>query len=142
MIASKKSLRILAGIIWITGGVILAVKGGSLLLAADVLRPELRWTWLAIPAGLAIGSIKMLLIFDKACRRNLARIADLARPRLWLAYRPGFYIALALMIVAGGSMSRLAQGSYGGLLAVAILDLSLATGLLGSSRLFRTVGQE
>ena len=84
----------------------------------------------------------MRLIFDKACRRNLDRIAGLTSPKIWAAYRPGFYLALVLMIAAGGTLSRLAQGNYGGLVAVAILDFSLAMGLLGSSRLYRTHRQQ
>lgn len=135
---ARKTLRLIAGLIWISGGIILLLKGSSLLLQADALRPGRQWAWLAIPAGLLIGGIKTELIFETACRRNLDRIAVLEEPRIWLAYRPRFYLFLLAMIILGGTLSRLAQGHYGGLTAMAVLDLSLATALLGSSRLFWT----
>jgi hypothetical protein len=43
---------------------------------------------------------------------------------------------LALMILTGATMSRLAQGHYRSLIAVGALDLSLAMALLGSSIVF------
>ena len=139
---SESRLRLVAGIIWFVGGIILLLKGSSLLLQANALRPGLAWTWLAIPAGLLIGGIKTGWIFDKACRRNLDRIASLDHGRLWQAYRPRFYLFLVLMISLAGLLSRQAQGHFAGLMAVAILDFSLATALFGSGRLFWTHRQE
>lgn len=133
---SRHSVRIAAAAIWFSGGIVLLLKGGSLLLQALALRPDEIWTWLAIPAGLLIGGIKTELIFEKACLKNLERIDALEQPRIWQAYRPGFYLFLTAMIVLGGSLSGLAQGNYGGLFAVAVLDFSLATALLGSGRRF------
>jgi hypothetical protein len=105
---------------------------------ALALRPDSSWAWLAIPAGLVIGGIKTELIFEKACLKNLMRIDALEQPKIWQAYRPGFYLFLVAMIVLGATLSRLALGNYGGLLAMAVLDFSLATALLGSGRLFWT----
>ena len=127
-----------AGAIWLSGGIVLLLKGGSLLAQALALRPGESWTWLAIPAGLLIGGIKTELIFEKACRRNLDRIAALEKPRIWQAYRPGFYLFLVAMIALGATLSGLAIGNFGGLMAMAVLDFSLATALLGSGRLFWT----
>jgi len=139
---SERGIRLVAGIIWFCGGLILLLKGSSLLLQAGALRPGVNWIWLAIPAGLLIGGIKTVLIFEKACRRNLDRIATLEHGRLWQAYRPRFYFFLILMITLAGVLSRQAQGHYAGLVAVAILDFSLATALLGSGRLFWLHRQE
>jgi len=139
---SRKTLKLIAGVIWISGGVVLLLKGSSLLVQADALRPGGLWIWLAIPAGLLIGGIKTELIFEKACRRNLDRISMLEKPTIWLAYRPGFYLFLVAMVALGGTLSRLAQGNYGGLMAMAVLDFSLATALLGSGRLFWTHRQK
>ena len=138
----QNTLRLVAGAIWLSGAIVLLVKGTSLLLQAAVLWPDYHWTWLAIPAGLLIGGIKTELIFEKACRRNLDRITELGEPKIWQAYRPGFYLFLAAMIVLGGALSNLAQGNYGGLAAMAVLDFSLATALLGSGRLFWTHRQK
>ena len=46
------------------------------------------------------------------------------------------HLALAVMIAAGATLSRLAHGHYPLLIAVATLDLSLAVALLGSSTVF------
>lgn len=115
----------------------LLLKGGGLLWEALELRPNEVWGWLALPAGLLIGGIKTELIFERACLRNLDRIDTIEAPQIWQAYRPRFYLFLAAMILLGASLSRLAQGNYAGLLAVAVLDFSLATALLASSRQFR-----
>ena len=100
------------------------------------MRPDSLWTWLAIPAGLVIGGIKTELIFERACVRNLERIAGLQQPRIWQAYRPGFYLFLTTMIILAGTLSRLAEGNYAGLLAMALLDFSLATALAAGGRPF------
>lgn len=139
---SGGKVRFAAGVVWLSGAIVLLLKGSQLLLMAVAMRPDHHWTWLAIPAGLFFGGIKTVLIFEKACRRNLDRIARLDDGRIWQAYRPGFYFLLVLMIVFGGTLSRLAHGSYGGLMAVAILDFSLATALLGGGRLFWTYRPE
>ena len=141
-IHSRETLRLVASIIWLSGGIVLLVKGSSLIAQAEALRPGAFWTWMAIPAGMLIGGIKAELIFERACRRNLDRIESLDVPKVWLAYRPRFYFFLAAMVFLGGTLSALAKGSYGGLFAVAVLDFSLATALLGSSRLFWTHRQQ
>jgi hypothetical protein len=134
----QKTLRLVAGAIWLSGGIVLLLKGSSLIEQAAALRPGYQWTWLAIPAGLLLGGVKTELIFEKACLRNLDRINRLDEPKIWLAYRPGFYLFLAAMIALGGTLSGLAQGNYGGLVAMAVLDFGLATALLASGRLFWT----
>jgi len=135
---SRSTLKIIAAAVWFSGGVVLLLKGSGLLMQALALRPDSSWAWLAIPAGLVIGGIKTELIFEKACLKNLMRIDALEQPKIWQAYRPGFYLFLVAMIVLGATLSRLALGNYGGLLAMAVLDFSLATALLGSGRLFWT----
>jgi len=117
---------------------VLTIKGGSLLAQALELRPGEILTWLAIPAGLLFGGVKTELIFEKACIRNLDRIKALEQPKFWHAYRPGFYAFLAAMIILGATLSALAIGNYSGLIAMAVLDFSLATALLLSGRRFWT----
>ncbi len=134
---SRYSIKLVAAAIWFSGAFVLLIKGGSLLTQALALRPEQSLTWLAVPAGLVIGGIKTQLIFDKVCRRNLDRIAALDRPQIWQAYRPGFYLFLVAMIALAGGLSGLAQGNYPGLIAMAVLDFSLATALFASGRSFQ-----
>jgi len=135
---SSGHLKSIAAAIWLSGAAVLAFKGASLLTQALALRPDIIWTWLTIPAGLLIGGIKTELIFEKACLQNLTRIEALEQPKIWQAYRTGFYVFLIAMIALGATLSRLATGNYAGLLAMATLDFSLATALLGSGRLFWT----
>jgi len=133
---SSRLLNILAAIVWYVGGVVLLLKGGSLLVEADLLEPEQIWPWLAVAAGLFLGSLKAKLLFSKSCQKNLARIAALNRPKIWQFFRPGFFVGLTAMILVGATLSRLAHNNYSFLISVAILDLSIATALLGSSYVF------
>lgn len=136
LVVSTRSLNILAALVWHVGGALLLLKGGSLLIEADALKPEQGWPWLAAVAGLFLGGLQAKFLFNKSCQRNLDRIAALDRPRVWQFFRPGFFAALAVMILVGATLSRLAHGNYPFLLGVAILDLGIAIALLGSSYVF------
>ena len=136
LIVSTRSLRILAALVWHVGGIILLLKGTSLLVEADALRPELGWPWLAGVGGLFLGGLKAKFLFSKSCQKNLDRIAALERPRLWQFFSPRFFAALAVMILAGATLSRLAHNNYPFLIGVAALDLGIGIALLGSGHLF------
>jgi len=136
MRTTRPILTILAAITWVTGGIVLLLKGSDLWLEARDLRSDHTWLWLALVGGLVFGSLKTKYIFDKACRKNLDRIASLSDPKLWQFYRIGFFFFLALMIATGATLSRNAHGNFPFLIGVATLDFSLAVALLGSSRNF------
>lgn len=133
---SKRTLKIVSAFVWLSGAIVLLVKGGSLFTQAIALKPGETASWLAVAAGLFIGGIKARYLFAGFCRKNLDRIADLDEPRLWQAFRPGFYVFLTAMILLGATLSRLAIGNYTALIALVILDISIAIALLGSSRVF------
>lgn len=134
---SNRTVTILAGVVWYTGGLVLLLKGSSLLLEAGQRHPDNQsMLYLTAAAALVLGSIKATYLFSQNCRKNLARIAALEHPRLWQCYRPWFLIALACMIVAGAILSRMAHDHYRLLLLIALLDLSIATALLISSVAF------
>ncbi len=133
---SARTLKILAALVWYSGGFILLLKGRSLLMEAEALRPGQFWLWLAVGGGLLLGVVQARFLFSKSGRRNLRRIDALERPRLWQFFRPGFFAALAVMIAAGAMLSRLAHGNYPFLLFVAGLDMAVAISLLGSSTVF------
>jgi hypothetical protein len=122
--------------VWLTGGIVLLVKGASLLVEAATMRPDLLWPWLAAAAGVMLGLVKARFVFNKSVRKTLRRIDTLDQPKLWQVFHPGFLVALALMILTGATLSRLAHGHYGLSIAVAILDLAISTALLCSSRVF------
>jgi len=133
---SARTLNLLAAAVWIIGGLVLLWKGGSLLVQAEGLQPDRVWPCLAVVAALLLGGLKGRSLFRKSCQRNLERIAALEQPKIWQFFRPGFFLALAVMIATGATLSRLAHGNYPFLIAVATLDLSLAVALLGSSTVF------
>lgn len=88
---------------------------------------------MAIILGLFMGLIKAKYLFNKSCKKNLARIDALNKPKFWQFFRPRFFLFLIMMIMAGATMSDLAHHNYSFLIGVATLDLSLATALLVSS---------
>ena len=114
----------------------LLLKGSSLLLEAKAIEPDLFWPWLIVACALLFGGVKARYLFSKSCRKNLDRIEALSEPKLWQFFRPGFFLALALMIATGATLSRLANGRYLPLLTVALLDLSIGVSLLASSIVF------
>lgn len=134
----QSTLKVIAGIVWVGGAIILALKARELFVAAELLRPGSTWSWLAVMAAVLIGALKAHFIFGRFCRRNLDRIAALDEPRPWQAFRARFYLFLAAMVLLAAVLSRLALGSYPALIGVVMLDVSLAVALLGSARFFWT----
>jgi hypothetical protein len=122
--------------VWYLGGIVLLLKAYSLLAEAKHINPAPFWLWVGVGAGVLIGGLKAKYLFSKACKKNLARIAALEQPKLWQFFKPGFFLGLALMIMLGATLSRVAQGSYPFLIAVAAIDLTIAVALLGSSIVF------
>jgi hypothetical protein len=136
--ASKRTLNILAAIVWYAGGIVLLLKGSRLLIEANFLEPEKNWHWVAAAVGILAGGIKAKYLFNRACKKNLDRIAALKRPKIWQFFRPGFFIFLGLMILVGAMLSRMAHNNYLLLIAVALLDLGIGSALVTSSYVFWT----
>jgi hypothetical protein len=113
-------------------------SGVELIRNAIELRPDGYWPWLSILTGLALGIIQATTIFARSCRKNLNRINNLENPRIWQFFRPGFFLALAVMISSGVLLNHWAQGTYFFMLGVAGLDFALSVSLLGSSYVFWT----
>lgn len=129
-------LKVLAAAVWYVGGVMMLLKGGRLLVEADSLNPGASWTWLAGVGGLLLGLLKGKYLFIRNCRNNLDRIAALEHPMVWQFFSPRFFLALAAMILAGSTLSRLAHGHYPWLIGVATLDFTIATALWWSSQVY------
>ncbi len=136
MTVTTNQLKLLAALLWYSGGFILFFKGRSLLMEADALIPDSRWFWLAILIGILVGLLKIVFIFRKVCRKNLMRIYALSEPKIWQFYRTGFFIFLICMLVLGSSLSYSAHGNFPFLICMAIVDFSLSVALLGSSYVF------
>lgn len=136
LVVSTRSLKRLAAFVWYVGGMVLLLKGGSLLVEADALRPEQDWPWVAAVVGPVLGGLKAKFLFSKSCQKNLDRIDALDRPKIWGFFSPRFFAVLTVMILTGATLSRLAHNNYAFLIGVAILDLGIAIALLGSSYVF------
>lgn len=134
--SSTRLLKLLASLVWYSGAVVLAFKSSRLLIEAQSINPELLWIWLAVLAGLMIGLIKAKYLFTRLCIKNLKRIDSLEQPKLWQFYRIPFFFFLLAMIVLGSFISQLAHENYSTLITMAIIEVSLATALLGSSHCF------
>ncbi len=133
---SKKTLNILASTVWYTGIIALSLKSFFLLQAANDINPNLIYIGFCLLTALIIGAIKTKYIFIGLCMKNLNRISFLNNPKIWQFYRPQFFIFLISMILLGSYLSKLAQGNYIMLISMAIIELSIATALLGSSHCF------
>jgi len=138
MKTTKKTLVILAAIVWYIGGIMLFRSGLELIIQSLELREGILWPSIFISFGIILGIFQALFIFRNSCRKNLLRIGQLEDPRLWQFYRPGFFLALAVMITSGILMDHYSQGHYFYMLAVAAIDFALTISLLGSSYIFWT----
>ena len=132
MSVSRTTLKFLALLTWITGGVVLFFKGYALFAGAADLRPGADLNSLPFIIAVPAGALKIRYIFMPACRKNLARIESLPDPRAWQFFRPGFFAFLFTMVTLGAFMSRWAEGNYGAMLTVASVDLTLSVALIGS----------
>jgi len=133
---STGTLKLLASLVWYSGAIILSFKSIMMLTEAQSINPDQTQIWLTIAAGLIFGVIKAKYLFTKVCIKNLKRIDALKSPKLWDFYRLRFFIFLLTMVLLGSFISRQAHGNYSMLVTMALIEISLATALLGSSFCF------
>ncbi len=133
---SSNTLIKLAALVWYTGVVVLIFKSGSLFLEALKNGADQLLILMAILCGIVIGKIKAKYLFYKIGKKNINRINSLDSPKLWQFYQQRFFIFLFLMLALGNYLSDLAHGNNIALIALAILELSIAFALLLSSHCF------
>ncbi len=133
---STHTLKIFSALIWYIGGIVLTLKGTSLIFEAEALKPGQIWPWAALITGLLFGGFKAKFLFSKVCQKNLLRISSLKQPKIWEFFRLRFLVFLLLMIITGTTLSKLAHNNYPLLIGVAVLDFSIAIALIGSSYIF------
>ena len=92
--ASKRTLNILAALTWYIGGVILLLKGRSLLLEANELEPVQLWPWLAAVVGIVVGLLEARRVFIKSCTTNnyLFKVSTEDFSKLFLYLRINYII--------------------------------------------------
>ena len=138
MKTKKVVLVYLSAIVWYIGGIILGRSGIELIQLSTHMKPGGYWPWIFTGFGIALGIFQALMIFNRNCRKNIQRIDQLENPRIWQFFRPGFFLALAIMISSGILLDHFSQGRYFFMLTVAAVDIALSISLLGSSYVFWT----
>lgn len=133
---SHYTLKLLAALVWCSGGFVMIIKSTHMLIEAANIEPGQNWIWLTIAGGFLFGVIKARFLFIRLCIKNLRRIDALVQPQLWQFYRTRFFVFLLSMVILGSYISHRAQGDYQMLIAMAFIEISLATALLGSSHCF------
>jgi hypothetical protein len=126
----------LAAAVWYIGGIMLSRSGLELVIQARELQEGILWPAPFIISGIVLGIIQAHFIFRHSCRKNLQCINQLEDPRLWQFFRPGFFLALGLMISNWILLDHYSEGKYFFMLSMAVVDLSLTISLLGSSHIF------
>lgn len=130
------TLERIAAFVWFTGVAVLLIKSGGLFLEAERGGASSIWVATAVGCGLVIGLLKARYLFVHICKKNLARIYALEKPMLWQGYRIRFYFFLFLMVSLSKYLYRLVQGNNQMTLVLAVVELSVAIALLGSSYCF------
>lgn len=133
---TSNTLLKLAALVWYTGVVVLIAKSGSLFNEALKGGAGQLFTMFAVLAGVVIGKIKAKYLFYKIGKKNIDRINLLRNPKLWQFYRKRFFVFLFSMIVLGNYLSRVAHGENMALIALGVLELSVAFALALSSHCF------
>ncbi|MBA3012843.1 MAG: hypothetical protein KKF12_15660 [Proteobacteria bacterium] len=133
---TSNTLIKLAALIWYTGFVVLIAKSGALFLEAMKGGADQKIILMAILFGIVMGKIKAQYLFNNICKKNIDRIKLLKNPKLWQFYRKRFFVFLFSMIVLGNYLSSAARGEHMVLIALAVLELSIAIALILSSHNF------
>ncbi len=133
---TSNTLLKLAALVWYTGFVVLLTKSSVLFLEALKGGADQLFILTAILCGIVIGKIKAKYLFYNIGKKNIDRINLLVNPKLWQFYRKRFFIFLFLMISLGKYLSNAAHGENMALIALAVLELSIAFALVLSSHCF------
>lgn len=133
---TSNTLIKLAALVWYAGVVVLIAKSSALLLEAMESGADQVFILIAILCGIVIGKIKAKYLFYNIGKKNIERINLLITPKLWKFYRKRFFVFLFLMIALGKYLSGVAHGSNTALIALAVLELSIAFALVFSSHCF------
>jgi hypothetical protein len=129
----KKTLKLLALLVWYIGFVALSLKSYKLFWEASRIDNNLLYLVVFLLLGVLLSLLKTKYIFIKSCQKNLERIDALKEPKIWNFYRFRFFLFLVGVISLGAWFSHLASGNYLFLLLVGVIDMALALALFFSS---------
>ena len=133
---NSNTLIKLAAMVWYTGVIVLITKSCTLLIEAYKGDTNLIYILMAFICGIVIGIIKAKYMFYNIGKRNINRINLLANPKLWQFYRKRFFVFLFSMITLGKFLAGAARGNNMALIALAVLETSIAFALLLISHCF------
>ena len=98
---TNNKLKYIASFVWILGGVVLFVKSYSMLNLAQKLNPNYLYIILSLIIAFVIGMLKNRFIMSKFCKKNIDRIMNLKKPKVYQVYETYFVFMLILMILVG-----------------------------------------
>ncbi len=130
--STSKTLIKLAALLWYTGVVVLIVKSSVLFLEAQKSGAHFLFILIAVLCGIVIGKIKAKYLFYNIGKKNRERINSLINPKLWQFYKKRFFVFLFSMVTLGKYLSDVSHGNNIALIALAILELSIAFALFFS----------
>lgn len=133
---TEKTLKVLAAFVWLIGGAVLMIKGYFLLKNANLIHFNMENISIVLVVSFILGQVKSKYIFEKFCIKNLIRIKQINEPKIYQFFELEFFFLLALMILAGLTLSILAEDNYIYLLSLACVDIALSTALIKSSLTF------
>lgn len=133
---NSNTLIKLAAMVWYTGVIVLIAKSSTLFFEAYKGGLNQFFIIIAIVCGIVIGKIKAKYMFYNIGKKNINRINLLANSKLWQFYRKRFFVFLFSMITLGKFLAGAAQGNNMALIALAVLETSIAFALLLSSHCF------
>ena len=131
-----KSLKIIAGGVWLAVGVGLLIAGLRFIFGLNEAGSERSpgGIALALSIGGAIGFLKGRYVLSRTAKRNLKRIKKLHDPRVWHVFTPTMAILILLMMAAGRGLRALAaDGHLGGYLGVGGLYVGIGLALAVAS---------
>lgn len=119
-------------LVWYIGFIALSLKSYKLFDEAYTINSNLTYLITFLLLGFLLSLLKTKYIFIDSCQKNLQRIEQLEKPKVWQFYRVGFFIFLVGVISLGAFLSHKASGDYYFLISVAIIDMALALALFFS----------
>ncbi|MFT5200192.1 MAG: ferrochelatase [Planctomycetota bacterium] len=136
MRVKAKSLKNLAGCVWLAVGLGLLIAGLRFVFGLNEPSSErtLGGIAQALSIGGVIGVLKGRYVLSRTAKRNLKRIKKLRDPRIWQVFTPTMAILILLMIALGRGLRGLAADGYlGGYLGIGGLYVGIGMALAVAS---------
>ncbi len=136
MRVQAKTLRKLAGGVWLAVGIGLLIAGCRFVLGLNEEGSERTTSGIsiALAIGGVVGCLKGRYVLSRTAKRNLKRIKKLREPRVWQVFTGSMAILILLMMGLGrGLRSLAAEGYLGGYLGIGGLYVGIGMALAVAS---------